>query len=96
MDEDEALPPPPPRAGERESREERAERLRREEIRCVSIPSSCGEPLNPFSVAWHHLLAFQAQRRIECHSERGACSVNTLSAGSYFTIVTHLSANIAL
>ncbi|EIE21068.1 hypothetical protein COCSUDRAFT_54108 [Coccomyxa subellipsoidea C-169] len=33
MEEDEALPPPPPRAGERESREERAERLRREEIR---------------------------------------------------------------
>ncbi len=40
MEEDEALPPPPPRAGERESREERAERLRREEIRydCIRAP----------------------------------------------------------
>ena len=34
-EEDEALPPPPPPGRERESKEERAERMRREEIRSV-------------------------------------------------------------
>ena len=33
--EEEALPPPPPPGKERESKEERAERMRREEIRCA-------------------------------------------------------------
>lgn len=32
-DEEEALPPPPPPGRERESKEERVERMRREEIR---------------------------------------------------------------
>lgn len=56
MEEDEALPPPPPRAGERETREERAERLRREEIRCaahLTWTSGLGSLHGAATEAWH-------------------------------------------
>ena len=33
VEDDDVLPPPPPQRGEKETREERAERIRREEIR---------------------------------------------------------------